>query len=246
MELKWDNTSLGSIDEYLSKPFNPKDKTTNMYWKNELNGIPILIFNYRCIELYLILEKIKSLYGFQCVKYHIVSIGNRPYLISYDNNTTTISKKYGHKIPENINRAYMREVRKSLAFQWVIGMSVLKTTHILHRGMPGNDMVEIPVSYGENYRICGLPSVEIPPHIISEWFDNKQELLYLVIDDIFDGINQEDIKCDVRNIIINISDKYSGIVNAMYEQITFAKNIVGDLPDLRERYKYNPSALHFD
>jgi hypothetical protein len=110
MELKWDNTSLGSIDEYLSKPFNPKDKTTNMYWKNELNGIPILIFNYRCIELYLILEKIKSLYGFQCVKYHIVSIGNRPYLISYDNNTTTISKKYGHKIPENINEQLIVEL----------------------------------------------------------------------------------------------------------------------------------------
>jgi hypothetical protein len=246
MDLKWDNTNLGSIDEYLSQPFNPKDKTINMYWKNELNGTPILIFNYRCIELHLVLDKIKKLYGLQCVKYHIVSIKNYPYLISYDCNTTTLSKKYGHKIPEDINRAYVKEVRKALAFQWIIGMSTMKTTHILHRGLPGYDIIEIPVSYGENYIVRSIPSVGIPPHIISEWFDGKIELLYLIVDDIFDNIHQEDIKSDIRNIVINISDKYSGIINSMYEQITFAKNIVGDIPELKRRYRYNPSALHLD
>ena len=244
--MDWNDINIYIIDEYLVKKFDITEKAINRYWKNTLRlpdldrsskDIPILIFNYKDINFHLILDEIKKNLNLFPVGYKKVLIQGEPFLITYDLDSSILK----NSCSVEFSNPFIKEVRKALAFQWLVNMTTVKSTGILVRKLWEFQEADYPVSYNEKYSMRSKIT-DVPTSVIKNWFGGNFHLFYVILDNILRDINPNELRTRIEDIIKKIDSSYICLVNIIYEKSIMVKKLMKDEEyiNLREQYKRNP------
>lgn len=233
--LKWDNSHLGDITPYLKSELT--QIPINKYIHNDIKVIhegdikyfPILIFNYKNIDIVLMINRLKVCLDVISTMYHQADINGKTYLISFDYNTLPLESYKD----TTFKPAVLSMIKKCLAFEWIVSLKYDMVERIIIRSPctrgffpePFFANSQIPFLIGE---VRPKPDDYIPPEkaVIKKWFGGSYEEFYKVIKEMMEGKSPEEIRFEVKELLLRYNPSMVHLTNTIFTNLAVAENNV--------------------
>lgn len=226
VNLPWDGSHLGEIDEYIiCYRKNTTHDCVFLLDKTDKKSklLEARITRYRD-DIQLIADELKALFKVPKIGKHRCIYKNTECIISIHEDDIPLEDFLSLKKGQIINPYFKGEVQRIFAFRYLVCLNCNFDNKIEVRNYKKN---YYPISFTETTFSLDSASnsSKIPNSILKEWFGSKGENLYIVAKELIDDRDIIDLKCKITEIIQRFSKgKYVSWSNSIYDRLQEIKN----------------------
>ncbi len=228
IELKWDNSDIGKIDDsivFYRKEYN-NDLLIVWEWKNnKLELTPIRILKYKD-DIPFIIEEFKRIFHIPITGKHKAMVKEQECIItSYINDIPYEIYFETHSIPY-ISDSLKKEIQKLYIFRYLVCLNCNYENRIEIRQPTIYDTYpiscrEVKFSLSSDDNACRLPN-----NVVKDWFDNDHYKVIKIAKEMIAGFDITMLKFKMGDIIRKYDNgKYIHWVNTIYDRLCLVKNI---------------------
>jgi hypothetical protein len=228
LELKWDTSDIGSIDD--SVVFYRREYNDDLlYVWEQLNGklqlTPVRIMKYKD-DIPFIVEDFKHIFKIPITGKHKALLKNRDCIITRYLNDIPYEEYFETHSISSISDSLKRDIQRLYIFRYLICLNCNYENRIEIRQSTIYDIFpimcrDIKFSFLSDDNACRLPN-----NVVKDWFDNDHYKVILIAKEMIKDFDITILKFKMADIIRKYNNgKYIHWVNTIYDRLCLIKNI---------------------
>lgn len=223
LNLTWDGSDIGAIDKYIYQCQKFEDDhiltLLTLSPKGITKFIHVKILKYKN-EVPFIIDECKPLFGLQKTGKHKAKLKDaRVTLVKFQGDVSL--KKYLKDTnfkPETMGLYFLKEMRKLLAFRWLMCLNNNFENTIEVRTGTG---INYPISCRENtFNYDALSNAtRIPKTLIKNWFNDDEFLADQVVTDLVKDKDVSMLRFEIKKIIMKFDKDLVSWCNSIFDKI---------------------------
>ena len=227
LELKWDNSDIGPIDDSIVFYSKKYDEDLLYVWERKKTKVmltPIRIIKFKD-DIPFIVEEFKKLFLIPTVGKHKSKLKNQLCIITKYENDIPYDKFFETHTKKHLNPGFIKEMQRLYIFRFLTCLNCNYENRVeIRQSSTGT----YPISCRESkFSFCSDNNAcRIPNNLVKDWFENDHYKAILLAKEMIDDFDITLLKFKMSDIIHKYEHgKYIGWINTIYDRLLTVKNI---------------------